>query len=385
MKLTLKSIIRHTSNMHGKNAAQGFAFSEKITQSPAFSENSEQIEQNSAFSEKAAKFAQTPHKSLFAGIVASLCASLFLAASLNAILPSPAKAAPQSTSQKASVANSAQKAAPNSTNSKANSAKKSTKSIARTAKAAPKATNSKTAATQKAAANSTAQKSAAQKANSNAANKNLANSKANSKTQKANSKTTAAKKSTKKRALVAQKSDSARGKTKTYGLMPSELNAQNQAVYYADAEAIRGARDTESALRYMPFITIVNSAGFGQQFDLRGQGRLSTNGVEFLINGISFNPLDSYYGYMPINSVLPSLVQEVAVYPSFGARGGTINVITSKRSEKPYFQVGAGYASNIASSGTTYNAHAQAAEKFGAVNLNAGLGYFKKGGPREGD
>ena len=179
--------------------------------------------------------------------------------------------------------------------------------------------------------------------------------------------------------------DKTRGKVKTYGLMPSELNKLNQSVYHADAEAIRGARDTESALRYIPFITIVNTAGFGQQFDLRGQGRLSANGVKFLINGISFNPIDSYYGFMPINSVLPSLIQEVAVYPSAGARGGSINVITSKRFERPYFEVGAGYAGTLATTGTSYNAYAQAAEKFGALNLNVGAGYFQKGGPREDD
>ena len=188
-----------------------------------------------------------------------------------------------------------------------------------------------------------------------------------------------------KSALVRKNDDKTRGKVKTYGLMPSELNNLNQSVYHADAEAIRGARDTESALRYIPFITIVNTAGFGQQFDLRGQGRLSANGVKFLINGISFNPIDSYYGFMPINSVLPSLIQEVAVYPSAGARGGSINVITSKRFERPYFEVGAGYAGTLATTGTSYNAYAQAAEKFGALNLNVGAGYFQKGGPREDD
>ena len=188
-----------------------------------------------------------------------------------------------------------------------------------------------------------------------------------------------------KSTLVRKSDDKTRGKVKTYGLMPSELNKLNQSVYHADAEAIRGARDTESALRYIPFITIVNTAGFGQQFDLRGQGRLSANGVKFLINGISFNPIDSYYGFMPINSVLPSLIQEVAVYPSAGARGGSINVITSKRFERPYFQVGAGYAGMLATTGTSYNAYAQAAEKFGALNLNVGAGYFQKGGPREDD
>ncbi len=212
-------------------------------------------------------------------------------------------------------------------------------------------------------------------------------------TTKAKANTTKTKSSTKKASTKkastkkAKSKDTAsgRGKTKTYGIMPSELNELNQNVYHADAEAIKGARDTESALRYLPFVTIVNTAGFGQQFDLRGQGRLSTNGVKFLINGISFNPIDSYYGFMPINTVLPNLIQEVSVYPSLGARGGTINVVTSKRFERPYFQVGAGYANTIATTGTTYHAYAQAAEKFGDLNLNAGVGYFQKGGPREDD
>ena len=167
--------------------------------------------------------------------------------------------------------------------------------------------------------------------------------------------------------------------------MPSTLDNQGHNVYHADSDAIRGARDTESALRYMPFVTIVNTAGFGQQFDLRGQGRLSAGGVKFLINGISFNPLDSYYGFMPINTVLPFLTQEISVSPSVSSRGGTINVITSKRFDKPYFSVGAGYASTLATTGNTFNAFAQAAENFSAVKLNAGVGYFSKGGPREDD
>ena len=167
--------------------------------------------------------------------------------------------------------------------------------------------------------------------------------------------------------------------------MPSTLDNQGHNVYHADSDAIRGARDTESALRYMPFVTIVNTAGFGQQFDLRGQGRLSAGGVKFLINGISFNPLDSYYGFMPINTVLPTLTHEISVSPSVGSRGGTINVITSKRFDKPYFSVGAGYASTLATTGNTFNAFAQAAENFSAIKLNAGVGYFSKGGPREDD
>ena len=188
-------------------------------------------------------------------------------------------------------------------------------------------------------------------------------------------------KSTKQAAIDA--AERVRGKQRTYGLMPSELNRFNQSVYHADAEAIKGARDTESALRYIPFITIVNTAGFGQQFDLRGQGRLSANGLKFAINGVNVAPLDSYYGFMPINTVLPSLIQEVQVFPGQGARGGAINVITSKR-QNPYFVVGAGYLNTTGN--TSFNAFAQASDKINRdISVNAGVAYSQMGGPREDD
>ena len=182
---------------------------------------------------------------------------------------------------------------------------------------------------------------------------------------------------------VATKTSGTRGKQKTYGLMPSELNRFNQSLYHADAEAIKGARDTESALRYIPFITIVNTAGFGQQFDLRGQGRLSANGLKFAINGVNVAPLDSYYGFMPINTVLPSLIQEVQVFPGQSARGGAINIITSKR-QNPYFVVGAGYLNTTGN--MSFNAFAQASEKISRdISVNAGVAYSQMGGPREDD
>ena len=188
-------------------------------------------------------------------------------------------------------------------------------------------------------------------------------------------------KSTKQAAIDA--AERIRGKQRTYGLMPSELNRFNQSVYHADAEAIKGARDTESALRYIPFITIVNTAGFGQQFDLRGQGRLSANGLKFAINGVNVAPLDSYYGFMPINTVLPSLIQEVQVFPGLNARGGAINIITSKR-QNPYFVVGAGYLNTTGN--TSFNAFAQASDKINReLSVNAGVAYSQMGGPREDD
>ena len=182
-----------------------------------------------------------------------------------------------------------------------------------------------------------------------------------------------------------------RGKEEQLGLMPSEFDYLNHNVFHANAASIRGARDTESALRYIPFVTITNTAGFGQNFDLRGQGRLSANGVKLYINGVPATPLDTYYMPMPINTLLPQLIQEIEVFPGSGAvlygsgtKGGTINVITSKR-QNPYFLVGAGYVNTVSSKGNSFNAFAQAAENLGFANVNAGLAASVLGGPREDD
>ena len=177
-----------------------------------------------------------------------------------------------------------------------------------------------------------------------------------------------------------------------FGLMPSELDNTNHNVFHADASAIRGARDTESALRYLPFVTIINTAGFGQQFDLRGQGRLSSNGVKMYINGVPANPVDSYFNPMPIATLIPSLIDDVSVTPGggavlygSGAKGGTINVVNSKRSA-PFFLVGAGYVNTMATKGNSFNAYARAAENLSPhIKVNAGLGFNQIGGPREDD
>ena len=190
-------------------------------------------------------------------------------------------------------------------------------------------------------------------------------------------------KATTRKATAAQKRASTQARTKAqerkearnqeFGLMPSELDSSNHNVFHADAAAIKGARDTESALRYLPFVTIINTAGFGQQFDLRGQGRLSSNGVKLYINGIPANPVDSYYKYMPINTILPSLIHEVSVQPGggavlygSGAKGGTINIITSQRGA-PVLIAGAGYVNTTATKGNSFNAYALANENLGVM------------------
>ena len=183
----------------------------------------------------------------------------------------------------------------------------------------------------------------------------------------------------------------AQEKDKQLGLMPSKLDEFNRNAFSADAAAIKGARDTESALRYIPFVTIVNTAGFGQAFDLRSQGRLSSNGVKLYINGVPVNPVDSYSLAMPINTVLPQLISNIEVYPGSGAvqygagtKGGTINIITSKP-KAPYFVIGAGYL-NTTGVGNSFNAFASVAEDFGTrLSVNAALGGSKIAGPREDD
>ncbi len=195
-----------------------------------------------------------------------------------------------------------------------------------------------------------------------------------------------AKKATKKTTATKSKAEERKeAQQREFGLMPSEVNNQNRNVFAADAVAIRGAKDTESALRYIPFVTIVNTTGFGNQFDLRGQGRISANGLNFKINGIPMTPLDTYYGFMPINTVLPSLIQQVDILPGVENRGGTINIITSK-TQAPYLVAGAGYVNARGSEGASYNAFAQAADDINPkTKLNAGLAFTQIGGPREDD
>ena len=177
-----------------------------------------------------------------------------------------------------------------------------------------------------------------------------------------------------------------------FGLMPSDIDNTNHNVFHADAAAIKGAKDTESALRYLPFVTIVNTAGFGSSFDLRGQGRLSSNGVQLFLNGVPATPTDSYFNPMPIHTVMPHLIQEVSVQPGggavlfgSGAKGGTINIITSQRGA-PVFIVGGGYTNIAASKGNSFNAYAQANENLGRrLKVNAGLAGAVLGGPRTDD
>ncbi len=183
-----------------------------------------------------------------------------------------------------------------------------------------------------------------------------------------------------------------RGKEQQLGLMPSEINILNHNVFHADAAAIRGARETEQALRYLPFVTVINTAGFGYNFDIRGQGRLSSNGVKMFINGVPVTPVDSYFQPMPIHTLIPSNIQEIEVFPGSGAvlygsgtKGGTINIITSKR-QNPYFLVGGGYVNTTASKGNSFNAFAQAAENLGRdLKVNAALAASVLGGPRTDD
>ena len=210
---------------------------------------------------------------------------------------------------------------------------------------------------------------------------------------KAPTKSTATQRTTTRTSSAKSKSQERKeAQNQQFGLMPSDLDESNHNVFHADAAAIKGARDTESALRYLPFVTIINTAGFGQQFDLRAQGRLSSNGVKLYINGIPANPVDSYSNPMPIATIIPSLIDEVSVTPGGGAvlygsgtKGGTINIITSKR-KSPFVVVGAGYVNTMASKGNSFNAFASAAENVSQhIKMNAGLGFNQMGGPREDD
>lgn len=103
--------------------------------------------------------------------------------------------------------------------------------------------------------------------------------------------------------------------------------------------------------------------------------------MQTLINGVT-----------PINLVSPNLIQSIEILPGGGAvmfgngtRGGVVNIITTKRFDKPYFSTSAGYSHIAPSSTNNYNANVLYGDKFGDTHINVGASYIYKGGPREGE
>lgn len=183
-------------------------------------------------------------------------------------------------------------------------------------------------------------------------------------------------------------------------VMSSKLDELNRNVYQIDGSMIRqkGFINTESVFRYLSFVSISNT-GLGGNLDLRGQGNKANTSVQTLINGVYANMLDSSHGVTPINLVSPNLIQSIEILPGGGAvmfgngtRGGVVNIITTKRFDKPYFSVSAGYSrielgstGNHPSSSNNYNANVLYGDKFGDTHINVGASYLYKGGPRESE
>lgn len=175
-------------------------------------------------------------------------------------------------------------------------------------------------------------------------------------------------------------------------VMSSKLDELNRNVYQINGEMIRqkGFINTESVFRYLSFVSISNT-GLGGNLDIRGQGNKANTSVQTLINGVYANMLDSSHGVTPINLVSPDFIQAIEILPGGGAvmfgngtRGGVVNIITTKRFDKPYFSTSAGY-SHIAPSSTNNYANVLYGDKFGDTHINVGASYIYKDGPREGE
>lgn len=198
----------------------------------------------------------------------------------------------------------------------------------------------------------------------------------------------------------AKKKDQAKTKSSKateFATMSSQLNEFDRSVHTVSNAVIknRGYRSTDALFKYVPFVSIINT-GYGANIDIRSQGIRANSSVKILINGVPSNTLlDTYNGLTPINTIVPSMIEDVEILPGgnsilygSGTNGGVVNISTFKRFDKPVFTVGAGYSyykPNSELSTPSYNADVQFRDKFGKTYVSIGVAYFDNQGLRDKD
>lgn len=84
---------------------------------------------------------------------------------------------------------------------------------------------------------------------------------------------------------------------------------QNQYSINGKALSDKAYSQTESLVRYLPFVTLSNS-GFGASVNLR-----NTNRTKLYLNGINIdNNLQHFNGFSPLNTISPSLVKKSPLF-----------------------------------------------------------------------
>lgn len=161
---------------------------------------------------------------------------------------------------------------------------------------------------------------------------------------------------------------------------------QNQYSINGKALSDKAYSQTESLVRYLPFVTLSNS-GFGASVNLR-----NTNRTKLYLNGINIdNNLQHFNGFSPLNTISPSLVEKItlvlggAVRYGSGAKGGIVDIQTLSNSRKSLFGGGVSYNQIAASSGS-YDTYLVFKDNFGsAFFANLGFVYSELNGQRQND
>lgn len=161
---------------------------------------------------------------------------------------------------------------------------------------------------------------------------------------------------------------------------------QNQYSINGKALSDKAYSQTESLVRYLPFVTLSNS-GFGASVNLR-----NTNRTKLYLNGINIdNNLQHFNGFSPLNTISPSLVEKItlvlggAVRYGSGAKGGIVDIQTLSNSRKSLFGGGVSYNQIAASSGS-YDTYLVFKDNFGsAFFTNLGFVYSQLNGQRQND
>lgn len=161
---------------------------------------------------------------------------------------------------------------------------------------------------------------------------------------------------------------------------------QNQYSINGKALSDKAYSQTESLVRYLPFVTLSNS-GFGASVNLR-----NTNRTKLYLNGINIdNNLQHFNGFSPLNTISPSLVEKItlvlggAVRYGSGAKGGIVDIQTLSNSRKSLFGGGASYNQIAANSGS-YDTYLVFRDSFGsAFFTNLGFVYSQLNGQRHND
>lgn len=161
---------------------------------------------------------------------------------------------------------------------------------------------------------------------------------------------------------------------------------QNQYSINGKALSDKAYSQTESLVRYLPFVTLSNS-GFGASVNLR-----NTNRTKLYLNGINIdNNLQHFNGFSPLNTISPSLVEKITfvlggvVRYGSGAKGGIVDIQTLSNSRKSLFGGGVSY-NQIASSSGSYDTYLVFKDNFGsAFFTNLGFVYSQLNGQRQND